>query len=214
MRLVDLTHPISTGMQVFPGDPEVRLHSALAMESDGVAVTGVQFGSHTGTHLDAPSHTVPGGRTLSEIGLEELTGETLVLHLPGLVADERIGWERLATLVPDTVPAIVLLATGWDRHFGSDLYLRHPVLCPQAAGELWRRGMRVLALDTLNPDPTLPSGQEPAAFAVHELVLGGDGLIIENVRGAQRLPDRCRTGFFPLRLEYADGAPVRAVAWI
>jgi len=213
MRLVDLTHPISTGMQVFPGDPEVQLRPALTLEPDGVAVTSIRFGSHTGTHLDAPSHTVPGGRTLSEIGLEELMGDTLVLHLPALSAKQRVDWELIATQVPGQVPGIVLLATGWDRHFGTETYLEHPALCPRAAGELWRRGMRVLAVDTLNPDFTRPPGSE-AGFPVHELVLGGDGLIVENVRGTQRLPARCRTGFFPLNLERADGAPVRAVAWV
>jgi kynurenine formamidase len=212
MAVIDLTHPVTSGMQVFPGDPGVDLRHALLLQEHGVAVTDIQMGSHTGTHLDAPSHTIEGGRTTSEVLLDELLGETLVLHVPGLSAGEEITWERIAPEAGDKVPSIVLLATGWDQHFGTDAYLDHPVLSGHAAEELWTRGMRVLAVDTLNPDRT----QQPEnnrAFPVHELVLGSDGLIVENVRGASNLPVRCRTGFFPLNLDLADGAPVRAIAW-
>ncbi len=200
-------------MQVFPGDPEVEITAALSISADGAQVARLQLGSHTGTHLDAPCHSIEGGRSTSEVRLEELTGEALVLHLPRLEADAEIVWDHLAEQVPKEVPRIVLLATGWDRCFGTGEYLSHPVLSPSAAEELWSRGMRVLAVDTLNPDRTLQPGQE-FRLPVHELLLGSDGLIVENVRGASDLPSRCRVGFFPLNLASADGAPVRAVAWV
>ena len=66
----------------------------------------------------------------------------------------------------------------------------------------------MLAVDTLSPDETGGS-----AFPVHEVVLGGDGLIVENVCGLEGLPRRVDVGFFPLRLE-GDGAPVRGVAFL
>jgi len=213
LAIVDLTHVVSSGMQVFPGDPEVEISGALSISADGAQVARLHLGSHSGTHFDAPCHSIEGGRTTSEVGLEELTGEALVLHLPRLEPDAEISWHHLAGQVTGTVPGIVLLATGWDRLFGTGEYLLHPVLSLAAAEELWSRGMRVLAVDTLNPDRTLQPGQE-FSLPVHELVLGSDGLIVENVRGAAALPSRCRVGFFPLHLASADGAPVRAVAWV
>lgn len=213
MTLIDLTHPVTSGMQVFPGDPDVQLPHALSLDEDGVAVTSIRMGSHTGTHLDAPSHTIEGGRTTSDVLLDELIGETLVLHVPGLAAGEDITWDQIVGQAGDTVPPIVLIATGWDKHFGTQVYFDHPVLTREAAEKLQDRGMRVLALDTLNPDHTIqPTGS--TGLPVHQLLLGCDGLIIENVRGATDLPARCRSGFFPLKLDRADGAPVRAVAWL
>ncbi|TLM83500.1 cyclase family protein [Pseudarthrobacter sp. NamE5] len=213
MPLIDLTHPIKSGMQVFPGDPNVQLQHALSLATDGVAVMGIHMGSHTGTHLDAPSHSIEGGRTTSEVLLDELVGEAAVVHLMGIAAGEEILWDQIEGQVDEEIPPIVVLATGWDRHFGTAAYLDHPVLALQAAEELWKRGMRLLAVDTLNPDRTIQS-TETMAFPVHQFVLGSGGLIIENVRGASNLPARCRTGFFPLKLDQADGAPVRAVAWV
>ena len=68
--------------------------------------------------------------------------------------------------------------------------------------------MRLLAVDVLSPDST-PS----ADFPVHEIVLGGDGLIVENLTGLDQLGETARLGFFPLKLGAVDGAPVRAVAF-
>jgi kynurenine formamidase len=213
MNLVDLTHPLSSGMQVFPGDPYVSIEGALTIAQNGVEVSGLQMGSHTGTHFDAPCHSIEGGRTTSDVPLDELVGEALVLQVPDLAAGDEIRWHHVASQVQGNVPRIVLLATGWDRHFGTETYLDHPVLSRAVAEELWIKGMRVLAVDTLNPDRTLQP-DSALSFPVHDLVLGSDGLIVENVRHAAKLPARCTVGFFPLKLTATDGAPVRAVAWL
>ena len=39
MRVVDLSHPVKTGMQVFPGDPSVSCRVATTVEQDGFEVT-------------------------------------------------------------------------------------------------------------------------------------------------------------------------------
>lgn len=206
----DLTHPVADGMMVYPGDPAVHLAPALELERDGAAVTALELGSHTGTHVDAPSHTVAGGRTMADVSLDELVGDALVLHLDGAVGDgETYGLDEFGEL-PGRLPAIVVVDTGWWRHFGTERALRHPSLSPDAARELVARGMRVLAVDTLSPDPTDAAGT--TSFPVHEVVLGGDGLIVENVAALEGVPARVRIGFFPLRLG-GDGAPVRAVVF-
>ncbi|MFK4730555.1 cyclase family protein [Agromyces mediolanus] len=209
----ELSHPIVSGMRVYPGDPEVAIESALRLDRDGVDVARLHLGSHTGTHLDAPSHTVAGGRTTGAIGLDELVGDALVVHLDGLAAGQRYGLAELAAALggelPERVPPIVILDTGWAARFDSDEALEHPALDPAAAAELVHRGLHVLAVDTLSPDPSAGGG---AGFPVHEVVLGADRLIVENLCGLAGLPERIRAGFFPLRVDL-DGAPVRAVAF-
>ena len=206
----DLSHPLRTGMQVYPGDPSVNLSPALELERDGAAVTSLRLGSHTGTHVDAPAHTVAGGRTMDLVALEELVDDALVIRVPGLGDRATIGIEDLGDL-PERVPSIVVVDTGWARHFGTERALRHPALGVDAARLLVDRGMHVLGVDTLSPDPTDAAGT--TEFPVHEVVLGGDGLIVENLTGLDGLPSRVRIGVFPLRLA-GDGAPVRAVAFV
>ena len=120
-----------------------------------------------------------------------------------------IGLAELGEL-PERVPAIVVVDTGWAAYFGTERALRHPALSAEGARELVDRGMRVLAVDTLSPDPTDAAGT--TEFPVHEIVLGADGLIVENLANLDGLPPSVRIGFFPIRLG-SDGAPVRAVAF-
>lgn len=200
----DLTHTIVTGLPVYPGDPAVSVTDACTIGADGAAVSHVSFGSHTGTHVDAPSHTVAGGRTLAEVSLEELVGDALILRID---AAPRQKITAVDLDIEGSVPRIVALATGWDRYFGTPEYLEHPFLSRDAAELLWERGMRVLAVDTFSPDAT-PSSD----FAVHEVVLGGDGLIVENLTGLTGLGPSARMAFYPLKLGAVDGAPVRAIA--
>ena len=65
VEIIDLSQEIFTGMPVFPGLPEVKItvhqsHEQLAgiNDSDEVspAVTRLELGEHTGTHVDAINH--------------------------------------------------------------------------------------------------------------------------------------------------------------
>jgi kynurenine formamidase len=208
----DLSHPIATGMQVYPGDPRVSVEPALLLARDGVDVAALHLGSHTGTHLDAPSHCIEGGRTTARITLGELIGDGLIVHLQALAPRATYGLPEIEAVLdgglPDQLPPIVVFDTGWATHVGSESALDHPVLSVDAATLLVRRGMRVLAVDTLSPDPTGAG----ADFPVHQVVLGADALIVENLCNLEGLPAGVRIGFFPLPID-ADGAPVRAVAF-
>ena len=197
----ELSHQISGGMQVYPGDPAVSVESALTVDEEGVDVSLLHLGSHTGTHLDAPSHIVAGGRTTGSISLDELVGDALLVHLPTLAPHASYGIGEITCalgVLPSVVPAIVIMNTGWAQHFGTDTALTHPHLDRDAATELMRRGMRLLAVDTLSPDPT---GWGSTDFPVHEVVIGSDGLIVENITGLDGLPQQLRVGFFPLPID-------------
>lgn len=209
MPIIDLSHPLATGMPVYPGDPEVAISEALNVRADGVAVASLRLGSHSGTHLDAPSHSIAGGRTVDEIPLEMLVGQARMLRVR-VAPGAGIGAAQLTQSLPKQLPAIVCISTGWDHHFGSEAALRHPHVTLELAMLLWQRGARVLGVDTLSPDPTC--AEEGAAMPVHEFWLGGDGVIVENLTGLQRVPDEVQLSLLPLRLAGVDGSPIRAIA--
>lgn len=213
MTLYDLSHPLAAGMPVYPGDPAVSIQSATTVAADGAKVSQLQLGSHAGTHVDAPAHVVDGGATVDQLDLDLLVGAAHILHArsPGSPAlrDKGLQHGDLAAL-PDQLPNIVCIATGWDQYFHTALRAQHPYLELELVHALWRRGARVLGVDTLSPDPT--SGAA-ASFAVHEFWLGSGGVIVENLRGLTGLSDRVQMSLLPLNLRGLDGSPIRAVAW-
>ncbi|MFB6271086.1 MAG: cyclase family protein, partial [Halobacterium sp.] len=178
---VDLSHPIETGMQTFPGDPDVRVEAAATHDEDGFHVESVQCGSHTGTHVDAPAHTEPGGETLDAYPVERFVFDAVRVDCRELGARERIPAAR----VPDADADLVAFWTGWDAHWGTDRYLDHPFLSPDAAAACADSGLAV-GVDALNPDPS-PSpnagDDEPDGFQAHHALLGADCLILENLTG-------------------------------
>src|SRR5690606_29065929 len=125
----------------------------------------------------------------------ELVGETRVIRADRdgpLRVRQPLGVRELGLDELVSLPAIVIVATGWSRFFGEPEYAEHPYLTREAAERMWELGMRVLAVDTLSPDET-PSED----FPVHEVVLGGDGLIVENLARVEGLGEMVRVGFFP-----------------
>ena len=212
MQLVDLSQPIVTNMPVYPGDPNVTIESALTLAHDGVHVSSLRFGTHTGTHLDAPSHVVADGRTVDQLDLALLQGAACILQLRETktvdLRAQPVGINDLAQL-PEQLPEIVCIATGWDHYFRDPLRVDHPYLELALAHTLWDRGARVLGVDTLSPDST---SQPSTGTPVHDFWLGNDGVIVENLTGLTDLPHEVHMDILPLPLAGLDGSPVRAVA--
>ncbi|MEV4223495.1 MULTISPECIES: cyclase family protein [unclassified Nonomuraea] len=210
-ELVDLSVPLATGMPVYPGDPEVSVEPALTTGRDGVNVLRLHLGSQSGTHVDAPYHVDDTLPRLDALPLDRFAGPAVVVDARGLGPRAAITPERLGA-VPAGAP-IVLVATGWSAHWGSEAYQAHPYLTEEAAELLVAAGTRTVGIDALSVDPT------PAAdFPAHRVLCGAHAVIAENLTGLDRLLEAQAAGLavevwlMPIRLDGADGAPVRAVA--
>lgn len=118
MRVIDLSLPIADGMHVYPGDPEVKVKIAHTYERHTWELRELSLGSHTGTHVDAPSHMHPGAATLDELPLERFFGPSRVVRIEdptwpedrGLFFAEAAGlecYDRLAALRPPFVGGVL-----------------------------------------------------------------------------------------------------------
>ncbi|WP_336788582.1 cyclase family protein [Paenibacillus sp. MMO-177] len=114
MRVIDLSVPIADGMAVYPGDPEVKVKVAHTYERHTWQLRHLSMGSHTGTHVDAPSHMHAGAATLDELPVERFFGVSRLVRVGdsswpegrGLFFFESAGLEcfhRLAALRPPFV---------------------------------------------------------------------------------------------------------------
>jgi kynurenine formamidase len=201
---------------------------------------------HTGTHFDAPCHFIPpdgsglpeagpaGGITVDRVPLRQLMGSCAVIDAgldagaatdpgvsPLIEPDVVLAWEeRFGMLRPDE---IVLLRTGWDRHYvpGPDglRYVYDVLVTGRAAGWpapsvatmglLLERGVRCVGTDA----PSM--GPAHDGRPVHVIALRTGAVFVECLTRLDQLPARgawfC---FLPLHLEGGTGAPGRAVAFL
>ncbi|XRQ03589.1 cyclase family protein [Actinomadura welshii] len=216
VELLDLSVPIVTGMPVYPGDPEVEVTPALTVGGAGVNVLRLHMGSQSGTHVDAPFHIDDALPRLDELPLTRFTGPAVVMDARGLPPRAPLGPELLPNgLAPGVV---LLIATGWSEHWGSDAYLGHPYVAPETAEAIVAAGVRTVGIDALSVDRTAPPGSDEFSLAAHRVLCGAGAVIAENLTGLGRVVDAQEAGcavdvsLFPIALSGADGAPVRAVA--
>lgn len=215
--LLDLSHPLAGGMPVWPGDPEVCFTEAATVATHGYNLLALHLGSQSGTHVDAPFHVDDSLPTLDQLPLERFTGPALVADLRG--HEGAITPEDLVDL--DLRPgAVLLLCTGWSRHWGTPRYAEHPWLLRATAAHIVNHGVRTVGIDAPSIDPSGPdpSGPDPSgsarpALPAHHVLAKTGSVIAENLTNLEQLIGREATiWLLPLPLAGADGSPVRALA--
>ena len=149
-KIIDLSYPLGSSLQIYPGDPPFVCHPMCTVAADGYSMCALSLGSHTGTHLDAPAHFISGGATISDLPLDRFIGPALVLRFPDVQAREKITWERHLAQYSELLnehaqsSGIVLLHTGWARHWGTPAYFDSPFLAGEVAKRLVELDVRVV----------------------------------------------------------------------
>lgn len=211
MKALDLTHPISPNMPVYPGTEPPVITTGCSIDETGFLEKKITMYSHTGTHVDAPAHLLKGHNTLDMLEIGHFYGSAFLLsHNDSTI--QSIGVQELLPY-QEKIQAVefLLLHTGWSQYWGSEKYFNnYPVLSLEAAHWLSNFSLKGLGLDTISADTV-----HSQTYPVHKALLHKNIIIIENLTNLAALPcDQFDFSCFPLRLADADGSPVRAVAFI
>lgn len=67
MSIIDLTMPLDNMTPVFPGDQRPEITPVAAGRQHGWSERKLVLSTHSGTHVDAPSHMIADGKTLSDL---------------------------------------------------------------------------------------------------------------------------------------------------
>ncbi len=226
MPSFDCSQSLETGMPVYPSDDPVSVEVVSTVPGDGACTRRLDIPSHVGTHVDAPSHMVADGPTLSDVAVGDFRFSARLVDCTPCEERQRLTVDALPDgLREDPVGEsdgenpMLVFRTGWSDHWGSDRYRDSPYLGPALARWCAEHGFHV-GLDAFSPDP-VPSAEpgregddEPTDFPAHEALCGADRLIVENLRGLGRLPERFELAAYPLAIADGDGSPVRAVATV
>ena len=195
MEIYDVSVPIHEGMVTYPGDPVVHMERAAAIaKGDVVNLTRMDFGLHSGTHVDAPVHFIDGASGVDSVALDALVGPCEVVEVPDLSRESVARAPERAERVLFKTPNSEL----WARDEFAENFAR---LEGPAAELLVARGLRLVGVDYLS------IGDE----AAHHALLEGGVVPVEglDLRGIE--PGAYELACLPLRVVGADGAPARAV---
>lgn len=212
-RLVDLTVPWGPQVQPLEGHPRIAFQPITTHAVELRSNTQVVFSIHTGTHIDAPYHFFPEGKTIDQMPLHLFMGPAVLLDLTPF------GGRRQCITVDDIKSAggsaselagrRAVLRTDWaTRHWQEpDLYTGNPYLSEAAATWLRDAGVLALGLD-FAVDAEFP-------YPNHYTLLGEDILLIENLIHLDQVRSREFTLVaLPLKVVGGDGGPARAVAQV
>jgi len=214
-RFVDLSHEIVDGMTTHPGIPGPVISTFLSHEASAARyalgttfeIARIDLVANTGTYVDTPAHRFPNGWGLSQLALER------VADLEGILVDCRarpgkaIGPDAFAGL--SLAGRAVLVATGWDAHWGTPAYLAdNPHLTEDACRALVAEGAGLVGIDSLNVD-SIADPRRPA----HSALLAAGIPVVEHLTGLDGLPtDGWRFFAVPPRIRGMATFPVRAFA--
>lgn len=221
-RPIDLTHGLTDRIPVW--DLGCGFHHDTLLTYDECIgsvrflVQSMAMPAGVGTHIDSPSHCVPGAHTVEAIPLENLIVPLIVIDVHDkatekyeISKDDVRDFEKVHGVIREG--CFVAFYTGWSAHWQTPqrYHNQHvfPSLTPSAAALLLSRKIVGLGIDTLSPD--LPS----SGFPVHRLVLEAGHYIVENIANLEKMPQvGSYVLIFPLKGVGLTEAPVRMVGLV
>jgi arylformamidase len=216
MNIIDLSIPIEEGMQTFPRHwhPMVEISQLGRFGIENRETRKLVLGTHTGTHVDAPNHFIPGGLSIDRVSLSQLNGNASLVDLTLFSGKNEISKEILSNACVGLNIERLLLRFDGDRLLGtSDYYTDQPWLSSEAAQWLVDNGCRLLGLDIPMPDNPNHGWGDDQDSPIHKILLGNGVILVEYLTNLSLIPK----GEFiiivaPLKIVGADGSPARCFA--
>jgi arylformamidase len=201
---------IVPSMRVFPGSPQPSFIEWSKFEIHGYSSEVMFLSTHTGTHIDAPSHFIPDSRTIDKIKVSRFVSRSILIKIPKK-ADQQITLNDIINCKINANDTVVF-ATGWEKRFKNDNYMmNNPGLSLDAAEYLVSNRVNAVAID----GPSIDRGVDNN-FNIHSALLSNDIPIIENLCNLEELSTVKSFTLIvnPLKLVGASGSPVRAIALV
>jgi len=210
MKLIDLTHVMMAHMPVYPGTEPPTFETGCSIEVDGFLEKKITMFSHTGTHIDAPAHLIKGATPLDQFEIDHFYGPALLIDFEE-IGNHQIKLQDLEAYSDKILNVdFLILKTGWGRLWGKkEYFINYPILTLDAARWLCQFNLKGVGLDTISIDKA-----DATELLIHKIILNQDTIIIENLNNLDEIKSsEFMFSCYPLKIEQADGSPIRAVAY-
>jgi arylformamidase len=193
---------IEESMQVWKSYPhkKPRIENVQNHDEGKPHESLLTINTHTGTHVDAPLHMLPGGPTIETIALERLIGPARVLdltHVKDFITKD--------DLVPFAIQRGERLLFKTSSSFTEEFMLDFAFLREDGAQYLAELGVGLVATDALGIE------RAQAEYPTHRTLMSNDVIIVEGVRLKDVPAGNYTLVIAPLKLTGIDASPARAL---
>jgi arylformamidase len=211
-QYIDLTYDIEEGMLTFdaPWHPIVSITQLGRLGLEGRESRRITFGTHTGTHIDAPRHFIQNGASIDDIALDKLIGPVTIVDYSHMKENEAVTGAMLAK---QRTSSRMIFKFGWGKYWKTKRYCSgYPFFSEEAADYLVSNRVRLIGLDTPSPDDsTLKLSGDERDSPVHKIFLRNGIVLVEYIANLEKVTEY--EGWhmiaIPLRIRGADGSPAR-----
>lgn len=221
--MADLSHAYDEVFPTYFGEPGIGYEQLFNWAEHKLNLYQLTINEHTGTHIDAPLHFSQDGRSVDELGVDDLVVPLCVLDVKAKAAenadyqvtpDDLKAWIDANGDIPEK--ACVAMNSGWTEHVATDKFrnadsegkMHFPGFHIEATQMLLETGAGSIAVDTLSLDHGL-SGD----FATHYAWLGSGRFGIENIANLDAVPAAGATIFIGApKHKRGTGGPARIFA--
>jgi len=151
--------------------------------------------SHVGTHVDAPLHFIPEGKSIDEMPISRLIGKAQVIEIP---FPQAVTDDFLSSRLKRT--KITIFKFGRER-----LNREHPYFSVEGVNYLIQHGIQVVETDNFNID------SKTTKWKIHHTMLGQGMMIVEGLLLEKVLPGIYDFICLPLLIKGGEGSPARAL---
>ena len=205
MKIYDVSVPIKNNMLVWPGDSGVEIKILATVKKDGIGESRFSFGSHTGTHIDAPSHFLDTDLSVDKISPEKLIGDCRVIDLTNLKKQE-ISIKDISGFSIKKGERILLKTGNSSLLFGKEFPKNYVYLSLEGAQFLADKKINLIGADFLGIEkkgnPNHPT---------HKVLLGAGIVLVEGLDLRETPEGSYKIFCLPLRVVGADGSPARVM---
>lgn len=188
MILYDISRDIVSA-EVYKGDPETDFQWINRIDcGDDYNLSKLRFCSHAGTHIDAPKHFDDDGSTITDLPLSRFFGACTVVTIEGVLTGE-----DMENLLPFCKKKIIFHSEG------------KAFLSQSATFVLADEGVNLVGTDGVS------IAFENEEDRVHFELAQNNIVVLEGLMLTDIADGDYTLAAFPLKVESAEAAPVRAV---
>jgi len=201
MKIYDISVPFHSGMAAFPGAEPPKFTQLRTFEKDDKNLWKIEMTTVSGTHVTAPIHNIPGGKTIDQTDLSTCIGPCLVADVTG--KEGLITFEEVKNMRAER---ILFKTANSDLIKEDKFYDDYVALSAEAAQQLVENGVKLVGIDYYGIER-----RGSLDHPVHKTLFKAGITVLSGLDLSEVAPGYYNLVALPLRLKGLDGSPARAI---